>query len=311
MRTIEETLVTVQADAARHKVHGLREPARFAISGMLAGAFIGIGVVLMLSTAGPLAEAGSGFAKLVGGLVFGVALTFVVFAGAELVTSSMLTLSQGTAMRAVRPGPALGAMGFTLAANFVGSLIFGVLVAVSGVLHSNQAAGRMLSSMLEGKAAESPVELFARGILCNVLVCLGIWMCARLTSDVARIMVIFAAILAFIASGFEHVVANMTTYTLGLLAGDPNATWALFASNVLWVGLGNLVGGALVVGLGYWAIAGRPRVGAAESKPVATAKPVAAVIPFGSRTPASVRRRAPVATTTLTVSTSSVAVGYN
>ena len=307
MRTIEETMTSVQAEAARHKVHGLREPARFAISGMLAGAFIGIGVVLMLSTAGPLAEAGSGFAKLIGGLVFGVALTLVVFAGAELVTSSMMTLTQGAAMRAVRPGPALAAMGATLAANFVGSVIFGVLVGVSGVLHSNPAAGQMLSSMLEAKAGETPIELLARGILCNVLVCLAIWMCARLSSETAKILVIFAAILAFISSGFEHVVANMTTYTLGFMTGDPHATVALFASNVLWVGLGNLIGGALVVGLGYWAIAGRPRVEAAAEAALAadglaTDEPVRlatiTALPTAKGTPVS-------------VGTMAVALGYN
>ena len=92
-----------------------------------------------------------------------------------------------------------------------------------------------------------------------MLVCLAIWMCAKLTSDVAKLAVIFWALLAFIASGFEHVVANMTTYTLGLMTGDPNATWALFGNNILWVGLGNLVGGAIIVGVGYWIIGGSPR----------------------------------------------------
>src|SRR6478735_2390659 len=258
MRTIEETL-QVQADAAVHKAHGVREPLRFTISGMLGGAYIGVAVVLMLNVAGPLIAAGTGMGKLVSGMVFGVALTLVVFAGAELVTSSMMTLTQGVLMRVVRPGPAAGALSFTFLANLLGAAVFGTLVAVSGVLHSNPAAGEMLSDMLAGKASEDPLQLFVRGILCNMLVCLAIWMCARLKSDVAKLVVIFWALLAFIASGFEHVVANMTTYTLGLMTGDPNATWALFGSNILWVGLGNLVGGANIVGVGYWVIGGSPR----------------------------------------------------
>ena len=226
---------------------------------MLGGAYVGVAVVLMLNVAGPLIAAGTGAGKLVSGLVFGVALTLVVFAGAELVTSSMMTLTQGTLMRATRPGPAAGALSFTFLANLLGAAVFGMLVAVSGVLHSNPAAGAMLSDMLAAKASEEPLQLFVRGILCNTLVCLGIWMCARLKSDVAKLVVIFWALLAFVASGFEHVVANMTTYTLGLMTGDPNATWALFGNNILWVGLGNLVGGALVVGVGYWIIGGSPR----------------------------------------------------
>jgi len=271
MRTIEQTL-QVQAEAAVHKVHGLHEPLRFTISGMLGGAYVGVAVVLMLNVAGPLIAAGTGAGKLVSGLVFGVALTLVVFAGAELVTSSMMTLTQGALMRVARPGPAAGALSFTFLANLLGAALFGVLVAISGVLHSNPAAGEMLTDMLAAKAGEHPLELFARGILCNTLVCLGIWMCARLKSDVAKLAVIFWALLAFVASGFEHVVANMTTYTLGLMTGDPNATWALFGGNLLWVGLGNLVGGALVVGVGYWVIGGSPRA-VTENEPTDAAHP--------------------------------------
>lgn len=259
MLSIERGL-EVQADAAEHKAAGLRSPVRFAVSGMLAGAYIGVGVVLMVTAAGPLLAAGNGLDRLVSGLVFGVALTLVVFAGGELVTSSMMTLTQGALMRVVSPGRALGAFGFTFAANFVGSFVFGALIAVSGIMHSYPAAGAMLEGMLAAKSHESPVELFVRGLLCNVLVCLAIWMCARLTNDVAKLGVIFAAILAFITSGFEHVVANMTTYTIGLVTGSEHATWLLFGGNVLWVGLGNLVGGAIVVGLAYWFVGGAPRM---------------------------------------------------
>lgn len=258
MLSIPETLA-VQADAAVHKSDALRSPARFLVSGMLAGAYIGVGVVLMVATAGPLVAAGDGLAKLVAGLVFGVALTLVVFAGADLLTSAMMILPQGALMRAVGWWRTAVVLAATFVANLVGALVFAGLVAASGVLHSNHAAGEMLSDMLAAKAGETPAELFVRGILCNVLVCLAIWMAARVRSEVAKIVLIFAAILAFISSGFEHVVANMTTYGIGLFTNDPHATWGLFTGNVLWVGLGNLVGGAVVVGLGYWVIGGSPR----------------------------------------------------
>lgn len=272
MLTIPETL-DAQADAAIHKSDSLRSPGRFLVSGMLAGAYIGIGVVLMVSTAGPLIAAGDGLAKLVSGLVFGVALTLVVFAGADLLTSAMMILPQGALMRVVGPWRAVGTIAATLAANLVGSLLFAGLIVASDVLHANAPAGQMLADMLAAKAQEGPVELFVRGVLCNMLVCLAIWMAARVRSDVAKILLIFAAILAFISSGFEHVVANMTTYGIGLFSGDPNATWALFGSNLLWVGLGNLVGGGVIVGLGYWVIGGSPRrsSGADASAPAVSA----------------------------------------
>ena len=264
MLTIPETL-QAQADAAVHKAEGLQSPGRFVVSAMLAGAYIGIGVVLMVATAGPLVAAGDGLAKLVAGLVFGVALTLVVFAGADLLTSAMMILPQGALMGTVGWWRALGIMVATFVGNLVGALVFAGLIVTSGVLHSNAPAGKMLADMLAAKAEEGPMQLFTRGILCNVLVCLAIWMCARVRSDVAKILLIFAAILAFISSGFEHVVANMTTYGIGLFSGDPHFTWGLFANNMLWVGLGNLVGGGIIVGIGYWVIGGRPRFVAAGS----------------------------------------------
>ena len=258
MLTVAQAL-EVQREAARHKVHGLRSPARFVVSGMLAGAYLGIGVILMVSTAGPLTAAGSGSGKLVGGLVFAAALTLVVFAGGELATSSMMTLTQGVAMRAIRPAGAAAALGVTFLANLGGAALFAAAIAGAGLLHSSPGAESMLTDMLTAKSAELPHELFLRGILCNVLVCLAIWMCARLTSDGPKIAVIAFAILAFVASGYEHVVANMTTYSLGLMTGVDAATWTGFGGNMLWVGAGNLVGGALVVGLGYWFVGGSPR----------------------------------------------------
>lgn len=259
MLSIPEALA-VQADNGRHKARALNSPGRFTVSGMLAGAYIGIGVVLMVTAAGPLAATGSGWGKLVSGLVFGVALTIVVVAGGELVTSSMMTLPQAALMGAVSPGRAAAAMLWTLTANLVGSIVFGALVVASGVLSSNAAAGRMITDMLAAKAHESPAELVVRGILCNVLVCVAVWMTVRLRSETARILVVFAAILAFITSGFEHVVANMTTFTIGLLTGNPSATVPLFALNLLCVGLGNLIGGGLVIGAGYWIVGGSPRL---------------------------------------------------
>lgn len=262
MLTIPQTL-DVQSDAAVHKTGMLRSPGRFALSGMLAGAYIGVGVVLMISTAGPLLAVGDGLYKLVAGLVFGVALTIVVFAGADLATSAMMTLPIGALMGSVSHMRSVGTLLATFALNLVGSLIFAALIAASSILRSNPAAEQMLLSMLEDKAHESPIELLARGILCNLLVCLAIWMSSRVASDGAKIALIFSAILAFISSGFEHVVANMTTYGIGLFTGADHVTLALFAGNLLWVGLGNVIGGA-IVGVAYWVIGGSPKGVATE-----------------------------------------------
>jgi len=255
VQTLAQALST-QSQAARDKVRAARRPARYLVSAALAGTYVGVGVVLMVATAGPFLAAGSPGERLVAGGVFAAALTLVVFAGAELATSAMMVLAQGVATRAVRVRDAVATLALCLVGNLAGSMIFGWAVTQAGVLRSNPAAGDMLAAMLRAKAHETGGELFFRGVLCNLLVCAAIWACGRLRSEAGRAIVLFWAILAFIASGFEHVVANMTTFSLGLLGDLGPTTWTDFARNLTWVGLGNLVGGALVVGLAYAVVAG-------------------------------------------------------
>lgn len=231
----------------------------FIVSGLFGGAYIGIGGVLMLNAAGPLTVAGDPFAKLVGGFVFAVGLVIVVFTGADLVTSTMMTTVQGVAGKALGVKAAASLIAVTLVANFIGAMLFAFVVHLSGVLQSNGAAGEMLAQVLQGRADQSVVELVARAILCNMLVCLAVWMSTRVTNAGAKITVIMLGIMAFVASGYEHVVANMTFYWLGVFAADANASAELFATNMLWVGLGNFVGGGLIVGLGAWVVAGSPK----------------------------------------------------
>ena len=253
-----------QAEYAATKVALTRRPLGYLVQSGLAGAYIGVAVVLMLTAAGGLALEASPWTKLVQGLVFGVALTLVYSAGGELATSNMMTLTQGALRRTVGWGVGGRTLGFSFVGNLVGAAIFAAMVHASGVLAPDVPAGKMLASLLEAKSHESSSELFWRGVLCNMLVCVAIWSAARLSSEGARLVVIFWCLLAFITSGFEHVVANMTTFSLGLLGHVPGATFAAFGRNLLFVGLGNLVGGALVVGAAYAVAAGRPTQSSAE-----------------------------------------------
>ncbi|WP_019136213.1 formate/nitrite transporter family protein [Cellulomonas massiliensis] len=288
MLTIPET-VAVHAQVAHHKVALLRTPGLFLVRTMLAGAYIGIGVLILATAGGPLDAAGSGFAPLVKGLVFGVALTIVVVAGAELATSAMMILTQGAVVGSVAWGRAGLTLLAVLGGNLLGSLAFAGLVHASGVLAPGTAGGATIASMIEHKAAETNVELFVRGILCNVMVCLAVWCAARLTSEGARIAVVFACVMVFITSGFEHVVANMTTFGLGLFGGLPGATVAELARNVLLVGLGNTVGGAVLVGLAY--VHGARPVPAAGEPRAASAAPVGAPAGVAPLPPADAPRR--------------------
>ncbi len=248
--TIPEA-VAAQADGAVHKLELTRTPGLFLVRTMLAGAYIGIGVLIMVTAGGPLVVAGSPWAPLVNGAVFGIALTIVLVAGAELATSAMMILTQGAMQGRIGWGRAGLTLLACLAGNLLGAMAFAGLLHVSGVLAPGTAGGEAIARMIEHKAEATTLQLFVRGVLCNVLVCLGVWCWARLTSESAKIVAVFACVLVFITSGFEHVVANMTTFSLGLYGGLPHATVGEFARNLVAVGLGNTVGGALLVGAAY------------------------------------------------------------
>ena len=250
MLSIPDT-VDAQAGAARHKVDLLTTPGLFLVRTMLAGAYIGIGVLIMATAGGPLVVAGSPFAPLVQGLVFGVALTVVLVAGAELATSAMMILTQGALRGVIGWGRAGVTLLACLGGNLIGAMLFAFLVHVSGVVAPGTAGGTVLAGMIEHKAGATSMQLFTRGILCNLLVCLAVWGAARLRSEGARLVVVFGCVMVFITSGFEHVVANMTTFSLGLYGGLPGADVIEMARNLTLVGLGNLVGGALLVGAAY------------------------------------------------------------
>ena len=246
-----------QASAAEGKIADLRAPGRYLVSSALAGAYIGVAVVLLLAATGPLNAAQSPWTKLVQGLVFGIALTAVVFAGAELSTGNMMTMVQGMIARRRGVGAGIAVIAGSFVGNLVGSVVFAWLVHESGVLTAGATPGHaapaaaLLASVVKAKAAESGTMLFFRGVLCNFLVCLAVWMAVRSKSDGAKLAVIFWCLLAFISSGFEHVVANMTVFSLGMFEHVPGATIPAFAGNLLLVGLGNLVGGGLLVGASY------------------------------------------------------------
>lgn len=274
MRTLPETVDT-HANAAVHKVDLLRSPLRFVVSAMLAGMWIGVGDVLMWSAAGPFVAQGNPAAKLIAGAVFAAALTIIVFAGSELATSAMMILPLGAARRVISWRQAGGALLAVFFGNMLGSFAFAWVILQTGVLNHG-AAQQYWMSYLAGKLDLTAGHLFWRGVLCNVLVCGAIWATGRLRTEVGKAIVIFWCVLAFVASGFEHVVANMTTFALALMGGGVDVTWAQFAMNMAVVGLGNLVGGGAVIGFAYAHVAGSlraPRAPASATAPAAVAAP--------------------------------------
>ena len=251
-----ETIAGIAA-AARAKASLLRHgPRQYLILSALAGAYVGLGIVLIFAIGAPLQAAGSGATKAVMGASFGVALTLVIFAGSELFTGNNLVMMVGALSRTVAPGALGKVWAASFAGNLLGSMLLAFAVAVSGVL-SRAPAKEFVLGVVAAKMAAPALELFVRGILCNALVCLAVWMGLRTKDETARLLLIFWCLFAFIGAGFEHSVANMTLLALGLfLPHDPNVvSWTGFARNLCVVTLGNVVGGALLIGLPYWYVA--------------------------------------------------------
>jgi nitrite transporter NirC len=254
---VEHETIAGIAAAARAKASLLRHgPRQYLILSALAGAYVGLGIVLIFAIGAPLQAAGSGATKAVMGASFGVALTLVIFAGSELFTGNNLVMTVGALSRTVAPGALGRVWAASFAGNLLGSMLLAFAVAVSGVL-SKAPAKEFVLSVVAAKMAAPAVELFFRGVLCNALVCLAVWMGLRTKDETARLVLIFWCLFAFIGAGFEHSVANMTLLAIGLfLPHDPNlVSWMGFARNLTVVTLGNIVGGALLIGLPYWYVA--------------------------------------------------------
>ena len=258
-----------QADLATSKAQLLRRSwLSYLLSSMLAGAFVGVAVLLMVMVSATWIVTKGPVAKLVEGSVFGVALTLVVFAGAELWTGNAMVMVHGLMKRTASLTDTVAVWVGSFVGNLIGSIGFAVLVNASGVLHTGAEKGKptvfvtAVAALVKSKAALTGGQLFFRSILCNMLVCLALWMAARTRSDAAKLIVLSWGLLAFVASGFEHSVANMTLFSLGALAHV--GTWSELARNLMWTGPGNLVGGALIVGVAY-GVLGRPAPVLAEA----------------------------------------------
>jgi nitrite transporter NirC len=275
---MEHETIAGMATTARAKDGLLRNSlGKYLVLSALAGAYVGLGIVLIFAIGAPLQAAGSGATRAVMGASFGVALTLVIFAGSELFTGNNLIMTVGTLSVTVTPGALARVWAASFAGNLLGALLLALATASSGVL-SRTPSKEFVLAVVAAKMSAPAIELFFRGVLCNVLVCLAVWMGLRTKDETARLVLIFWCLFAFIGAGFEHSVANMTLLGIGLfLPHDPAlVSWAGFARNLGLVTAGNVLGGALLVGLPYWYVAqGQRRVAVRaveEPAPVAAAR---------------------------------------
>ena len=234
---------------------GVRKAAmpagRLLTLGTLGGAFIAFGAMAytLVVTGSTL---GFGPTRLLGGVAFSLGLVLVLVGGAELFTGNAL-MAMAWAARKVGTGALLRNWSIVLAANAAGALGAAMLVHLSGVMALDGGnVGRTAVAIADAKLALGPAEAFFRGMLCNALVCLAVWLSFAATDIAGRILAILFPVAAFVALGFEHSVANLYILPAGDLAAGRPVGIAPLLANLVPVTLGNVVGGGGLVALVYW-----------------------------------------------------------
>jgi formate/nitrite transporter len=230
------------------------------ILGILAGGFIGLGALCFTMVA---SDTGLGFAagRLLGGVAFSLGLILVVVAGAELFTGNNLLVMAWASGR-IGFSELIRNWAIIYFANFVGAIGLALLVLWSQQWRmSGDAVGITAVNIAAAKIALPFWQAFFRGILCNILVCLAVWLTLAGRSVTDKILAIIFPIAAFVAAGFEHSVANMYFIPLGILVQQqlptaplPALNWTGMVMNLIAVSLGNIIGGSGMVGAVYYLV---------------------------------------------------------
>jgi len=261
--------------AGRAEIVGVRKANMDAVAmfglAILAGAFIACGAIFATTA---ITGAGGilpfGVTKVLGGLVFCLGLILVVVAGAELFTGNNLIVMAWVNGK-IPLGKVLRNWVIVYVGNFIGSVATaGIMFLTRQYTFSGGALGATALSIGNGKCGLGFVQAIALGVMCNALVCLAIWLTFSGRTTVDKIAAIIFPITAFVAAGFEHSVANMYFIPIALFvksdaafladigktaADYANLTWGnFFLVNLLPVTIGNIIGGAILVGLVYWSI---------------------------------------------------------
>lgn len=217
--------------------------------GFLGGAFISLGFLLDIRVIGTAPKEWGSIAGFIGASVFPLGLVLIILAGGELLTGNMMTMSMAWFARKIRLYDVLRNWIVVLIMNFVGAIFvayfFGHVVGLT--------EGDFLTKTLaiaQAKVKDGFMESFISAIGCNWLVCLSIWIANGSKDSLGKFAGVWFPVMAFVAIGFQHVVANMFVIPAAIFAGS--LTWGDYLSNFVPVLLGNIVGGAVFVSLIYF-----------------------------------------------------------
>lgn len=246
----EEFSMVVNASKAKLallKTNGLG----YFVSSMMAGVYVGFGIALIFTIGGLLT--GLPYAKILMGVSFGIALSLVIMAGSELFTGNNLVMTAGIFSGQVKWKEAIKLWVVCYFGNWLGSIVLALLFVGGG--YATGPVGEFIAATAAAKISIAFFPLLLRGVLCNILVCLAVWCSFKCKSESGKLIMIFWCLFAFITTGFEHSIANMTLLTIGLVKPfAQNITLTGYLYNILVVSAGNMIGGILFVSLPYYLI---------------------------------------------------------
>ncbi|WOO89723.1 formate/nitrite transporter family protein [Mollicutes bacterium LVI A0078] len=235
------------ATAAVGKVKLYGSKGRYFVASMMAGAFVGLGILLIFSISGMLAD--SSAKSIVMGISFGIALSLVIMVGSELFTGNNFVMTIGSMNKSVKWKDTIETWVVCYIGNLVGALVVSAFFVMANVGMDNGAI-TALAGAATAKAAMPAGVLIFRGILCNILVCLAVFCSIKMENEVAKLIMIWWCLFAFITSSYEHSIANMTIYFTSILGGaDVSALQMIY--NLGFVTIGNMIGGILL-GASYY-----------------------------------------------------------
>jgi formate/nitrite transporter len=262
------------AMAARAEEVGVKKAATdiptLLVLSVLAGAFIALGAIFATTVSAGGSELPYGVTRLLTGVAFSVGLILVIVGGAELFTgNNMIVMAWANGKVATRDLLVNWIVAF--AGNFAGAILTaGLMFYTTQYTFGGGAVGLAALSTAHAKASLALVPALTLGIMCNVLVCLAVWMCYGARTLVDKIVTIVPPIAAFVAAGFEHCIANIYFIPMGLFikAGAPDSFWASIGKtagdfpaltwgnflfgNLVPVTIGNIIGGSVMVAAVYW-----------------------------------------------------------
>ncbi|PRR82209.1 formate/nitrite transporter family protein [Clostridium vincentii] len=244
--------ISAIAKSAQGKINFLKtNPLGYFVAAMLAGMYVGFGIILIYTIGGLLN--GEPYTKILMGASFGIALSLVIMAGSELFTGNTMVMTIGIARKTVAIKDAIKLSFMCYLGNFLGAIILAILYWSSGL--SDGHVGEFIVHTAVTKMNVEVLPLLVRGILCNILVCLASWSGYKCKSESAKLIMIFWCLFAFITSGFEHSIANMTLLFLALLEPHSAAvSISGYAYNLSIVTVGNIIGGIVFIAIPYYLI---------------------------------------------------------